>query len=60
MIHAGAISESPTDLRFVDKSKPYDDVWTFAAFSDNDPNLARKLKNVRERVLCQPSSRVCL
>ncbi len=50
MVHAGAMNESKTgrirvstDLRFVDKSKPYDERWTIAAFSDNDPNLARKL-----------------
>lgn len=50
MVHAGAMNESKTgrirvstDLRFVDRSKPYDERWTIAAFSDNDPNLARKL-----------------
>ncbi|KAM6522070.1 hypothetical protein FALCPG4_011762 [Fusarium falciforme] len=36
-IHAGAKNKSPkgrvhvsTDLRFVDKTKPYDERWTFA------------------------------
>ncbi|KAL4933182.1 uncharacterized protein BDV17DRAFT_286862 [Aspergillus undulatus] len=45
----GAMNESktgrirvPTDLRFVDKSKPFDKRWTIAAYSDEDPNLARK------------------
>ncbi|QKX62121.1 uncharacterized protein TRUGW13939_09277 [Talaromyces rugulosus] len=49
-IHASAINESAkdhirvsTDLRFVDKSKPFDQRWTITAFSDEDPNLARKL-----------------
>ncbi|KAE8308233.1 hypothetical protein BDV41DRAFT_552097 [Aspergillus transmontanensis] len=51
MIHAGPINESSkgwirvsTDLRFVDKSKPFDERWTFPAFSERDPNLARRLK----------------
>ena len=50
MVHAGAINESKTgrirvstDLRFVDKSEPYDERWTVTAFSDDDPNLARKI-----------------
>lgn len=49
-IHAGAKNESPddrirvsTDLRFVDKSKPYDKRWTVTAYDENDPNLARKI-----------------
>ncbi|RSL89025.1 hypothetical protein CEP51_001451 [Fusarium floridanum] len=48
-IHAGAKNRSPkgrvrvsTDLRFVDKTKPYDERWTFLAYSENDPNVARK------------------
>ncbi|KAL6360629.1 hypothetical protein LRP88_06336 [Fusarium phalaenopsidis] len=48
-IHAGAKNRSPkgrvrvsTDLRFVDKTKPYDERWTFLAYSKNDPNVARK------------------
>ncbi|KAL4795788.1 hypothetical protein BDV19DRAFT_388813 [Aspergillus venezuelensis] len=49
MIHAGAMNESKTgrirvstDLRFVDRSKPFDERWTIAAYSDEDPNLSRK------------------
>ncbi|KAL4899824.1 hypothetical protein BDW74DRAFT_183311 [Aspergillus multicolor] len=49
MVHAGAMNESKTgrirvstDLRFVDKSQPFDERWTIAAYSDEDPNLARK------------------
>ncbi|RSL64127.1 hypothetical protein CEP53_004218 [Fusarium sp. AF-6] len=48
-IHAGAKNKSPkgrvrvsTDLRFMDKTKPYDERWTFLAYSENDPNVARK------------------
>ncbi|KAI8714664.1 hypothetical protein NCS52_01186800 [Fusarium sp. LHS14.1] len=48
-IHAGAKNRSPkgrlrlsTDLQFVDKTKPYDERWKFLAFSENDPNVARK------------------
>ncbi|KAM6512382.1 hypothetical protein FSOLCH5_010096 [Fusarium solani] len=48
-IHAGAKNRSPkgrvrvsTDLRFVDKTKPYGERWTFLAYSENDPNVARK------------------
>lgn len=51
MVHAGAINDSPTgrirvstDLRFVDQTKPFDERWKFAAFSEDDPNLARKMK----------------
>ncbi|KAF2175849.1 hypothetical protein K469DRAFT_683411 [Zopfia rhizophila CBS 207.26] len=49
-IHAGAMNRSlesrirvSTDLRFVDKSKPYDQRWAVIAYQDNDPNLARKM-----------------
>ncbi|KAI1311141.1 hypothetical protein F5Y03DRAFT_391687 [Xylaria venustula] len=49
-VHAGAINESEsgrirvsTDLRFVDTTKPYDERWTVAAYSENDPNTARKV-----------------
>ncbi|KAM0549205.1 hypothetical protein ACHAPJ_009514 [Fusarium lateritium] len=48
-IHAGAKNRYPngrirvsTDLRFVDKTKPFDERWTFLAYSENDPNVARK------------------
>ncbi|CAG9952616.1 unnamed protein product [Clonostachys rosea f. rosea IK726] len=48
-IHAGAKNQSPsgrirvsTDLRFVDKSKTYDERWTIMAYSEHDPNVARK------------------
>ncbi|KAE8133607.1 hypothetical protein BDV38DRAFT_296000 [Aspergillus pseudotamarii] len=51
MIHAGPINELPkgrirvsTDLRCVDTSKPFEERWTFPAFSESDPNLAHKLK----------------
>ncbi|RWA12869.1 hypothetical protein EKO27_g2238 [Xylaria grammica] len=49
-VHAGAINESEsgrirvsTDLRFVDKTKPFDERWTVVAYSENDPNTARKI-----------------
>lgn len=49
-VHAGAINESEngrirvsTDLRFVDKTKPFDERWTVHAYSENDPNTARKI-----------------
>lgn len=48
-VHAGAMNESKTgkirvstDLRFVDKTKPYDERWTVTAYDENDPNVARK------------------
>jgi phytanoyl-CoA hydroxylase len=51
MIHADAIKASltsrimaSTDLRFVDRMEPYDQRWTFAAFSEGDPALARQIK----------------
>ncbi|KAE8136459.1 hypothetical protein BDV38DRAFT_272052 [Aspergillus pseudotamarii] len=47
-VHAGAQNRSPTgrirastDLRFVDKTKPYDKRWEVVAFSENDENVAR-------------------
>lgn len=47
-VHAGAQNRSPsgrirlsTDLRFVDKSQPYDKRWTVVAFSEGDENVAR-------------------
>lgn len=50
MIHAGAKNESnedrirvSTDLRFVDKTKPFDERWKVIAYTDSDPNLARKM-----------------
>jgi phytanoyl-CoA hydroxylase len=55
MIHAGAINESPTsrirvstDLRFVDRTEPYDHRWTFAAYSEGDPALARQIRKKDE------------
>ncbi|KAH8884954.1 hypothetical protein GQ53DRAFT_660906 [Thozetella sp. PMI_491] len=49
MVHAGAKNQDPldrirvsTDLRFVDKNQPYDERWTFLAYSENDPNVARE------------------
>ncbi|KAI8263722.1 fungal specific transcription factor domain protein [Colletotrichum sp. SAR11_239] len=48
-VHAGAMNQSPkgrirvsTDLRFVDKTKPYDERWTYIAYSENDPNVASR------------------
>ncbi|KAL4880353.1 hypothetical protein BJY04DRAFT_208166 [Aspergillus karnatakaensis] len=56
MVHAGAMNESragrirvSTDLRFVDKSKPFDERWTFAAYSEDDPNLTRKIERKTKR-----------
>ena len=50
-VHAGARNDDPcgrirvsTDLRFVDKSKPYDKRWTHIAYTENDPNVARKIQ----------------
>ncbi|GAP89456.1 putative phytanoyl- hydroxylase [Rosellinia necatrix] len=50
-VHAGAINESETgrirvatDLRFVDKSKPFDERWTVVAYSEDDTNTARKVR----------------
>ncbi|KAJ4288898.1 hypothetical protein N0V90_011239 [Kalmusia sp. IMI 367209] len=49
-IHAGAQNEAvddrirvSTDLRFVDKSKPFDKRWTVIAYTENDSNMARKI-----------------
>ncbi|ETS84155.1 hypothetical protein PFICI_02180 [Pestalotiopsis fici W106-1] len=48
-IHASAINEDPcgrvrvsTDLRFVDKTKPFDQRWTVPAFDKNDTAVVRK------------------
>ena len=50
-IHAGGKNQSPqgrirvsTDIRFVDKTKPYDERWTYLAYSEDDPNMARKIE----------------
>ncbi|KAK7432450.1 hypothetical protein QQZ08_001015 [Neonectria magnoliae] len=50
-IHAGAMNESSegrircsTDLRFVDKTKPYDERWTYLAYTQEDPNIASRQK----------------
>ncbi|KAJ3569374.1 hypothetical protein NPX13_g6111 [Xylaria arbuscula] len=55
-VHAGAINESETgrirvstDLRFVDKNKPFDERWTVHAYSENDPNTARKIPVPKRR-----------
>ncbi|CAK7238091.1 hypothetical protein SEUCBS140593_010318 [Sporothrix eucalyptigena] len=51
MVHAGAKNEDcqnrirvSTDLRFVDKMKPYDERWTYLAYSPDDPNVAKEKK----------------
>ncbi|OQV11029.1 hypothetical protein CLAIMM_14935 [Cladophialophora immunda] len=50
-IHAGAMNQSKsgrirvsTDLRFVDRTKPYDQRWEKTAYGVDDPNLARGLQ----------------
>ncbi|KAK7421314.1 hypothetical protein QQX98_002208 [Neonectria punicea] len=50
-IHAGAMNESSegrircsTDLRFVDKTKPYDERWAYLAYTQDDPNIASRQK----------------
>jgi hypothetical protein len=50
-VHAAAINEDPrgrvrisTDLRFVDKAKPYDQRWIIPAFDKEDRTVARTIK----------------
>ena len=47
-VHAGAMNESETgkirvstDLRFVDRTKPYDQRWTVHAYDKEDTNVSR-------------------
>lgn len=50
-VHAAAINEDlqgrvriSTDLRFVDKAKPYDQRWIVPAFDKEDRTVAREIK----------------